>query len=47
MGQDWGRNKAGFKVLKGSLVRVRKIPGNIFAGQASKGNNNVRVIMMK
>ena len=45
MGQDRGGNKTGFKVLKGSLARVGKIPGNIFMSEMSEGDNNVRVIM--
>ena len=44
-GEDRGGNKAGFEVLKGNFARVRKIPGNIFMGEASEGNDNVRVIM--
>ena len=32
-------------MLKGSLARIGKIPGNIFTSETSEGNNNVRVIM--
>ena len=45
MGENRGKNKIKFKMLKGSLTGIRKIPRNIFPSEASEENNNVRVIM--